>query len=138
MSQITEQSIKEVGEIKLVNLSYKKVRLDYMVDIICQEITFQSIKIKVKYRLDDDGIYKMYYPNSFLNILSNKFRVKKGFIHYGEIWRPFFLTNNTLDTGKYFELYGLKFNNFIKSIHISDEEWFKTWNRDKQLNEILK
>lgn len=60
-------------------------------------------------------------------------------IYYGEIWNPVLKgISNFLETGKYFELNGLKFNNFIKSIHISDEEWFKTWNREQQLNDLLK
>ena len=139
MNQITEQSIKEVGTIKIVKLSDKKVRLDYIVDIICQEKVIQNIKIKIRYRFDKDGVYKMFYPKpAFLNILSNKLRVKKKFIHYGEVFRPKCIGNYKLDTGKYFELDGIKFNNFIKSIHISDEDWFKTWNREKQLNDLLK
>lgn len=140
MSQITEQSIKEVGTIKIVKLSDKKVRLDYMGSIICQEKVIQDIKFKVRYRLDDeDGIYKMYYPKpGFLNILSNKLRVKKKSIHYGELFNPKWILTYKLDTGKSFELEGLKFNNLIKSIYISDEEWFKSWNRENQLKELLK
>lgn len=70
MSQTTEQSIKEVGEIKIINLSCKKVKLEYVVDIICQEKVFKTIKLGIRYKLDKDGIYKMYYPNpGFLNRL---------------------------------------------------------------------
>lgn len=139
MNQITEQSIKEVGTIRIVKLSDKKVRLDYIGDIICQEKVIQNIKMKIRYRLEEDGVYKMFYPKpAFLNILSNKLRVKKKFIHYGEIFNPRWVSTYKLDTNKYFELEGMKFNNFIKSIHISDEDWFKTWNRENQLNELFK
>jgi hypothetical protein len=138
MNQIIEQSIKEVGQIKLTILSSRKVRLDYTINIICNEIVIDTLKLKIRYLLDKDGIYKMYYPKSpFLVKLSNQYRVKIKFIHYGTIWNPLY-GNPLLTTDSSFELYDLKFNNFIKSIYISDENWFKTWNRDKLINNLLK
>lgn len=139
MNQITEQSIKEVGTIKIVRLSERKVRLDYVADIICQEKVIDTVKMKVRYLLDkEDDIYKMYYPKlSFLAKMSNFFRVKMKFIHYGTLFNPHY-GKILLQTNGKFELEGLKFNNLIKSLYITDEVWFKEWNRDKQLRELLK
>ena len=139
MNQITEQSIKEVGTIKIVRLSERKVRLDYVADIICQEKVIDTVKMKVRYLLDkEDDIYKMYYPKlSFLAKMSNFFRVKMKFIHYGTLFSPYY-GKILLQTNGKFELEGLKFNNLIKSLYITDEVWFKEWNRDKQLRELLK
>jgi len=140
MSQITEQSINEIGGIKIVRLSERKVRLDYIAEIICQEKVIDSVKLKVRYLLDkEDGIYKMYYPKtSFLAKLSNQFRVKMKFIHYGTLFNPYLIRSSLLQTNGTFDLEGLRFNNLIKSLYISDEVWFKEWNREKQLNELLK
>jgi len=139
MNQITEQSIKEVGTIRIVKLSERKVRLDYVADIICQEKVIDTVKMKVRYLLDkEDDIYKMYYPKlSFLAKISNSFRVKMKFIHYGTLFNTYYGNNLPQTNGK-FELEGLKFNNLIKSLYITDEIWFKEWNREKQLNELLK
>lgn len=139
MNQITEQSIKEVGTIKIVKLSERKVRLDYYANIICQEKVIETIKMKVRYLLDkEDGIYKMYYPKPvFLSKMSNSFRVKMKHIHYGTLFQPIY-GKSLLNTNSSFELEGIKFNNFIKSLYISDEIWFKEWNREKKLNELFK
>jgi len=139
MNQITEQSIKEVGTIRIVKLSERKVRLDYYANIICQEKVIETVKMKVRYLLDkEDGIYKMYYPKPvFLSKLSNSFRVKIKYIHYGTLFQPMY-GRPLLNTNNTFELEGLKFNNMIKSLYITDEVWYKEWNRDKQLKELLK
>lgn len=139
MNQITEQSIKEVGTIRIVKLSERKVRLDYYADIICQEKVIETVKMKVRYLFDkEDGIYKMYYPKpAFLAKMSNSFRVKVKYIHYGTIFNPIY-GKQLLNTNGHFELDGLKFNNLIKSLYITDEVWYKEWNRDKQLKELLK
>jgi hypothetical protein len=138
MSQIGEELIKEIGQIKKVILSHRKIRLDYEVDIVCQEIVVQKIKVKVRY-LKVDDIYRMYFPkDSFLNSLSNKLRVKKNKIHWGTIWHPNAFYNNLYDTGKTFEIDEYLLNNFIKSIYISDDDWFIQWNRDRNINKILK
>jgi hypothetical protein len=137
MSQIGEELIKEIGEIKLIKLSERKIRLDYNVNIICQERNIKKIRLKIRYLKTEDGIYKMYFPKiSFLNNLSNKLRVKKNKIHWGAIWQSNQF-NNVYDTGKNFQYDEFKLNNFIKSIHISDDEWFIQWNRNNNLNEIL-
>jgi hypothetical protein len=142
MNQITEQSIKEVGTIRIVKLSERKVRLDYYSNIICQEKVIETVKMKVRYLLDkEEGIYKMYYPKqSFLVKMSNSFRVKMKFIHYGTIFNHYGTVygKQLLNTNDNFELDGLKFNNLIKSLYITDEVWFKEWNREKQLNELFK
>jgi hypothetical protein len=140
MNQIIEQSIKEIGDIKIVRLSERKVRIDYIANIICQEKVIDKIKLKVRYLLDkEDGIYKMYYPKAaFLSKLSNKFRVKIKFIHYGTFFNPYSVRGSILQTNGTFDLDGLIFNNLIKSIYITDEAWFKEWNREKQLNNLLK
>lgn len=138
MSQTGEELIKEIGELKVIKLSERKIRLDYNVNIICQERNIKKVRLKIRYLKTEDGIYKMYFPKtSFLNDLSNKLRVKKNKIHWGTIWQSNQLFNNLYDTGKRFELYEFKLNNFIKSIHISDDEWFIQWNRNESLNEIL-
>jgi len=129
MNQTIEQSIKEVGTIKIIKLSERKVRLDYVADIFCQEKVIDSVKMKVRYQLDE-GIYRMYYPKvGFLTKISNFFRVKMKFIHYGTL---------SPHSDDFFELDGLKFNNLIKSLYITDEIWFKEWNREKKLKELLK
>jgi len=138
MNQITEESINEIG-IKWVKLADKKIRLDYDAQIICEEILIETIKLKIRYKLDSDGIYKMIYPKPhFLNLISNRLRVKKSFIHYGELFYPTWTGRYTLGTNKHFEFEGMKFNNLIKSIYVSNTEWFKVWNREKQINELLK
>ena len=140
MNQITEQSIKEVGTIRIVKLSERKVRLDYYANIICQENVIETIKMKVRYLLDkEDDIYKMYYPkSSFLSNISNSFRVKMKYIHYGTIFNLYKVARSSiLQTNDTFDLEGLRFNNLIKSLYISDEIWFKEWNREKQLNELF-
>jgi len=127
-------------KIEIVRLSDNKIRLDYIVPIVCEERDLETIKLKIRYKLDtSDGIYKMIYPKEALLIqISNRLRVKKKFIHYGENFAPTWTGPYTLGTNKYFEFKGVKFNNLIKSIHISDTKWYKTWNRDNQLNELLK
>lgn len=120
-------------DIKIVRLSDKKVRLHYKAPLICSENTIQIIDMKVRYRLEN-GIYKMIFPKPvFLNRISNAYRVKKKFIHYGTL---FYLTYpyspNTFDYN------GLKFDNLIKSLYIADENWFKNWNRDSKILNILK
>lgn len=35
------------------------------------------------------------------------------------------------------EIDGMKFDNFIKSLYITDENWYKNWNRDSQILNIL-
>jgi hypothetical protein len=126
-------------QIEIVKLSENKIRLDYNAPIICEENELETIKLKIRYKLDpSDGIYKMVYPKEvFLIRISNRLRVKKKFINYGDIFPPTW-TGSSFGTNKHFELDGIKFNNFIKSIHISDTKWYKTWNRDNQLNELLK
>jgi len=127
-------------QIEVIKLSENKIRLDYNAPIICEEKEIETIKVRVRYKLDaSDGVYKMIYPKDhFLNLISNRMRVKKKFIHYGEIFAPTWTGTYTIGTNKHFELDGIKFNNFIKSIHISDTKWYKTWNREQQLNELLK
>jgi hypothetical protein len=73
-----------------------------------------------------------------LNKLSNIFRVKKKFIHYGTIFSPSWTGTYQLGTNKEFEFEGKLFNNLIKDIYITDTNWYTEWNRDKQLNELLK
>jgi hypothetical protein len=60
------------------------------------------------------------------------------FIHYGTLFNPYQVKSSILQTNSLFDLEGLRFNNLIKSLYISDEVWFKEWNREKQLNELLK
>ena len=126
--------------ITITKLSDRKVRLDYEAQLICEEMVIESLHLKVRYKLDlNDGIYKMIYPRSqFLNQISNRLRVKKKFIQYGTIWSPRFVSAYTVDTNKFFEIDGLKFNNLIKSIYIDDIDWYKVWNRDQQINNLLK
>lgn len=140
MNQIIEQSIREIGVIKIVRLSGRKVRLDYMAEIICQEKVIDTVKLKVRYLLDkEENVYKMYYPKPvFLAKLSNQFRVKMKYIHYGTLFNPYWKGTTVLQTNGTFDLEGLIFNNLIKSLYITDEVWFKEWNREKQINELLK
>lgn len=132
-----EQVLEEIGDIEIVKLSDNKVRLDYYIDVICQESTVQTLKLKIRYKIED-GIYRMYYPKvGFLNKLSNTLRVKKIFMHYGTIHYSFWMMNSLPNTNRNFEYKGLKFNNLITSIHITDEKWFKNWNRNNKLNTLL-
>ena len=140
MNQITEQSISEIGDINIKRLSDKKVRLDYKANVICQEKVIDTVKLKIRYLLDkEEGVYKMYYPKPvFLSKLSNQFRVKMKYIHYGTLFNPYWKRAAVLQTNGTFDLEELRFNNLIKSLYITDEVWFKEWNREKQLNELLK
>lgn len=117
-------------DIKLVELSDKKVRLDYSAPLICDENEIKKLSLKIRYRLDSDGMYHMIYPkDAFLNSISNALRVKKKFIHYGTLF--FGYPRNE------FEFENKKFNNLIKSVYITDDVWFKEWNRNNKLGNIL-
>lgn len=133
------ESLKEVGEIKLTRLSDRKVRLEFIVNITCNDKIVDKLNLKLKYLLDKrDNTYIMAFPkNSFLVRLSNTYRVKMKYIHYKILFHHKYMFSR-LEPGETFELYDLKFNNLITSIQISDEDWFKEWNRDKQIKEILK
>lgn len=133
-----EQVLEEIGEIEIVKLSEKKIRLDYTINILCQEKIVKTLKLKIRYKIDND-IYRMYYPKAgFINKLSNSLRVKKCFIHYGTIHYAFWMKKNSLPhTNQSFEYKNFKFNNLITSIHVTDENWFKNWNRNSKLNKLL-
>ena len=125
-------------DIKVTILSERKVRLDYTIDIICEEKIISSILIKVKYKISN-GVYQMLYPKSnFINQLSNKLRVKKKFIHYGTIFTPIWSNYRPTTNKSSIEIEGMLFDNLIKSLYITDTTWFITWNRDQQLKNILK
>ena len=124
-----------------MRLSDKKVLLYYDAPLICEEKELEIIHLRVRYKLDvSDGVYKMIYPKDhFLNLISNRMRVKKKFIHYGSIFFPSINSKSYMvGTNQSFEFDGMKFNNLIKSIYITDTDWYKVWNRDQQLNELLK
>lgn len=128
--------LKEL-DIKIIRLSERKVRLDYNIDIICEEKVIESKLIKVRYKISEDGVYQMLYPkDNFVNQISNKLRVKKKFIHYGTIFTPHW-SNYRPTTNKSIEIDGMMFENLIKSLYITDTTWFITWNRDQQLKNIL-
>lgn len=117
-------------DIKIVRLSDEKVRLHYKAPLICSENIINVIDMRVRYRLSN-GVYKMIFPKPiFLNRVSNFYRVKKKFIHYGTLFYSTY-------PYKTFDYNGLKFDNFIKSLYIADENWFKSWNRDSKILNIL-
>lgn len=124
-------------DIKVVRLSDNKVRLDYKAPLICAENTIKTIDLKIRYRLDKNGVYSMIYPKpAFLDKISNAYRVKKKFIHYGSIISPYVQWRSN-QLNQHIEIDGLKFDNFIKSLYITDENWYKNWNRDSKILNIL-
>lgn len=125
-------------DIKITRLSDRKVRLDYYADIKCDNNIIERRLLKIRYKFDEEtSVYKLLYPKpAFFNQLSNKLRVKKKFLNYESLFTPVWV-NNGISTNKTIEIQGLLFNNIIISIYISDSIWYKNWNREERLKQIL-
>lgn len=116
-------------EVKIIKLSEKKIMLNYIIPIICDGNLIKHTKIKVRYKIKDE-IYQLIYPKpAFLNIISNKFGIKRKFIIYNS-------DHSILNQKIYCN--GVFLDMFIKSIHILDINSCKRWVRENSLKELLK
>ena len=129
------------GEIKIVKLSDKKIRLDYTADLLgpgngqTSGDLIKQINLKVRYKIDSEtGIYNILWPKPALMAkLSNEFRVKMKYIHCYTLPTPA-LSSTPQFLG---EIGGYKISHLIQSIYITDEVWYKQWKRESKLKNIL-
>lgn len=132
MNRTTVQSIKEVGQVRVSKLSYKKIQLDYNVPICADGIvvTDAIINIKARYNITKgllgDRLELIFPKEKFYNSLSMRFAVKKKFIGTS------CTHSNSLKVSVDDKEYSI--DRLIKSFDIND----KVWARDFKINELFK
>lgn len=111
---------------KTRQLSYKKIELDYIIDIKHKNIKISEIRIKPKYLIINENILKSIpFKVNFLNILSMKYGIKRKNIYFMWQRKEIYINDKKW-----------RIDNYPNEIQLDDEKWFKTWNRDNKLNEI--
>ena len=128
MNRTTVQSIKEVGQVRVSKLSYKKIQLDYNVPICADGVvvTDAIINIKARYNILGDRLELIFPKEKFYNSLSMRFAVKKKFIGTS------CTHSNSLKVSVDDKEYSI--DRLIKSFNIND----KVWSRDFKINELFK
>ena len=129
MNRTTVQSIKEVGQVRVSKLSYKKIQLDYDIPIYSDgEPTDMKVNIKLRYNISDGNSLSVIYPkDKFYNSLSMRFAVKK------KLLSTLYMVPSTQKLSVSVEGVEYSIDRIIRSINIDD----KIWARDYKLNRLL-
>ena len=94
-----------------------------------------EVKLTYKYHIDDYNNIDYYkflnINNNFLNIISQKFGIKKKFIYF--CWE----SEDILFDFSPIPLGDFKINNKVIAIRFTDNNWYKVWSRDNKINLIL-
>ena len=129
MNRTTVQSIKEVGQVRVSKLSYKKIQLDYDIPIHSDgEPTDMKVNIKLRYNISDGNSLSIIYPkDKFYNSLSMRFAVEK------KLLSTLYMVPSTQKLSVSVEGVEYSIDRIIRSINIDD----KIWTRDYKLNRLL-
>jgi len=113
---------------KICKLSDKKILIKYSLPIICNKEIIKEINFSLRYRIDEEGYYKIIHPRErYFQLMSQSFGVKKKHISYS------INTDFEIKTED-----GNNISNIISKIEINDIDWYKKWKRNNKIESILK
>lgn len=123
MSQIIEELINEVGLVRFSILSEDKIQLDYRVPIMCNGSEVKTIRIKSRYKKNNNHWLYIRPKERFLNKLSVSNSIKKRNILFKEAGTSII----KVDSVEY------RLDRLLNNIIFDDLVWY----RDKVLKAIL-
>lgn len=114
-------------------LSDKKIQVIDKVPIICwtKEEDFKYLFPHIDDYNNIDYYKFLNRNNNFLNIISQKFGIKKKFIYFCWESEDILFDFSPIPIGDF------KINNKVVAIRFTDNNWYKVWTRDNKINLIL-